>query len=124
MSSRYPWRYSRDRDRWLADLERWGYPENNWTNYVLIEIGDSSGWMWFEFVGPGVALMHMAVSPDIQGIGAAWWGRHGHLKLRHALEFLGVQRVYYVDNGYNEKIGEYVKRLGWHEFDQGYYLEV
>lgn len=115
------WRFSRDRDRWQSDLKAWGYPAGEYVNVVMVEVGDGDGWFWFEFVSQEVAIVHLAVRPGVRGY---WWRRNGGEGLRWVAELLGLKRVYYVDNGYNKKIGEYVKRLGWTEFEGGYFLEV
>lgn len=121
MSSRFRWRFSRDRERWLLALDRWRYPDRDHLNVVLIEVGDGDGWIWFEVLDSGAGIIHMVVAPEVRG---RWFGRDGNTRIRLAAEFMGLERVYYLDNGYNEKVGEYVKRLGWHKFDHGYYLEI
>lgn len=115
-------RWTSERWRWLDDLREWGYPiAEEYANVVLMEVGDRDAWIWFEVIEGGAALVHLCARPSRRG---KWFTRHVRDGIRWSAELLGLTRVYFIDNGYNEKVADYVERLGWVKFKNGYYLEV
>ena len=110
-------------DKAWERIEEWAYPfdQGDFTEVVMVEVGDGDAYFWFEWLTYNDLLLHMAADPASRG---RFFTRRTQEGLYWAAELLGADVLWVVTE--IESVNDYVKRLGWeHEPSvQGWYKRI